>query len=158
MSLSNRHLILRYSNHKDLLAQAGPLLQAAAKQQRPGIVVIPESETHLWLEHMNAHDLLSEGSSVRLLVYPMNMRGWAWGVRAAYVATQRALQDRLEGGSREVLVIVRLPDVLWLIGEKQGMEDVEKILSDIATIGTVVCAYKNEMTVPAEIASMHQPA
>ena len=151
----SRHQMLRYSSHADLVKRAGPIITNAASKGRPVVVVVPDNEGKFWIEKLNDMDILSSGRSVRILVYPVNLQGWAWGLRTAYVAGQRALEERLEVGGQDVLVIIRLPDVLLLIGERQGMEEVEKVLAGIATIGTVVCAYHKTLTLPGTVESQH---
>jgi len=135
--------------------RAVPLLEKASAEGRPVVIVIPDTEGRIWVQHLDGLDVLQESGSIRLMVYPVNLRGWAWGMRAAFVAAQRALEERLEVGGKEVLLLVRLPDVLLLTGEVQGVQEVEDVLDNASLLGTVVCAYHETLSLPAAIKSRH---
>ena len=135
-----------------------PLITEASRAGQPVIIVVPDQEAKVWVQHLDSLENLPSGASIRLLIYPVNLRGWTWGVRAAFVAAQRSLEERLEGGGRDVLVVVRLPDVLLLVGESRGVAEVEQILANLTLLGTVVCAYHESLVVPRDVAERHVAA
>lgn len=150
-----RHWMLRYKNHGDLMDRAVPMIGEATAAGNPVVIMVPESESRIWVQHLDSLDILENNGSIRLMVYPVNLRGWVWGLRAAFVGAQRMLEERLEAGGREVLVIVRLPDVLLLTGELQGVQEVEDVLTNMALLGPVVCAYHESLALPADIKERH---
>jgi hypothetical protein len=152
------HILLRYRNHGDLMDKAVPMIREASAQGDPVVIIVPDTESRIWVQHLDTLDVLEDSGSIRLLVYPVNLRGWAWGVRAAFTAGQRALEERLEGHGRPVLVLVRLPDVLLLVGELQGVQEVEDVLDNLSLLGTVVCAYHETLAMPAALKRRHEPA